>query len=70
MVCPVADGKWILFDDDKLSIKTEEDILALSGGGDWHMAYVLLYKAIRVPAAGTAAAADAAARAAAASGGK
>jgi ubiquitin carboxyl-terminal hydrolase 14 len=38
---------WVLFDDDELSIKTDEDVLGLSGGGDWHMAYLLLYKAIR-----------------------
>lgn len=40
-------GTWVLFDDDELSIKTDEDVLGLSGGGDWHMAYLLLYKAIR-----------------------
>ncbi|GAX83581.1 hypothetical protein CEUSTIGMA_g11006.t1 [Chlamydomonas eustigma] len=43
------DGRWILFDDDTLSFKKEEDILALSGGGDWHMAYMLVYKAILAP---------------------
>eukprot|EP01134_Creolimax_fragrantissima_P001274 CFRG1274T1 len=35
--------EWILFDDDKVSSVTEEQVLALSGGGDWHMAYILLY---------------------------
>ncbi|XP_024436349.1 ubiquitin carboxyl-terminal hydrolase 14 [Desmodus rotundus] len=35
--------EWIKFDDDKVSIVTPEDILRLSGGGDWHIAYVLLY---------------------------
>uniref|UniRef100_A0A7S0WQE3 Ubiquitin carboxyl-terminal hydrolase n=1 Tax=Chlamydomonas leiostraca TaxID=1034604 RepID=A0A7S0WQE3_9CHLO len=44
------DGKWVLFDDDELHIKSDEDILALSGGGDWHMAYLLLYRAVTVPA--------------------
>lgn len=34
--------------------RTAEDVLALSGGGDWHMAYLLLYKAVRVPAAADA----------------
>ena len=29
--------RWVLFDDDDLSFKKDEDILALSGGGDWHM---------------------------------
>ena len=52
-----SDGKWVLFDDDDLSLRTDEDVLALSGGGDWHMAYLLLYRAVRVPAPGSAAAA-------------
>ena len=29
--------------------RTSEEVLALSGGGDWHMAYLLLYRAVRVP---------------------
>uniref|UniRef100_A0A2K5KT18 Ubiquitin carboxyl-terminal hydrolase n=1 Tax=Cercocebus atys TaxID=9531 RepID=A0A2K5KT18_CERAT len=40
--------EWIKFDDDKVSIVTPEDILRLSGGGDWHIAYVLLYGPRRV----------------------
>lgn len=44
-----ADGSWVLFDDDELIMKKDEDVLALCGGGDWHMAYLLLYRAIRVP---------------------
>ncbi|ONM63090.1 ubiquitin-specific protease 7 [Zea mays] len=39
------DGKWIEFDDDNPNIRKDEDILKLSGGGDWHMAYICLYKA-------------------------
>ncbi|RZC43247.1 ubiquitin carboxyl-terminal hydrolase 14 [Asbolus verrucosus] len=35
--------KWIKCDDDNISPVTTEDILKLSGGGDWHCAYVLLY---------------------------
>ncbi|XP_044264460.1 ubiquitin carboxyl-terminal hydrolase 14 [Tribolium madens] len=35
--------KWIKCDDDNVSPVTTEDILKLSGGGDWHCAYVLLY---------------------------
>lgn len=31
------------FDDDVVSSVTSEEILRLSGGGDWHVAYVLLY---------------------------
>jgi ubiquitin carboxyl-terminal hydrolase 14 len=34
---------WIMFDDDKVIPVHEEDVLKLSGGGDWHTAYVLLY---------------------------
>lgn len=35
--------EWYKCDDDKVSVITSEDILRLSGGGDWHCAYVLLY---------------------------
>uniref|UniRef100_UPI00358E510C ubiquitin carboxyl-terminal hydrolase 14 isoform X1 n=2 Tax=Myxine glutinosa TaxID=7769 RepID=UPI00358E510C len=35
--------EWIKCDDDKISVVLSEDILRLSGGGDWHIAYVLLY---------------------------
>lgn len=35
--------EWLMFDDDNVSPVTSEDILRLSGGGDWHCAYVLLY---------------------------
>ncbi|KAK3580958.1 hypothetical protein CHS0354_006985 [Potamilus streckersoni] len=34
---------WLMFDDDQVSPVTAEDVLKLSGGGDWHCAYVLLY---------------------------
>lgn len=36
-------GTWIKFDDDIVTPVTPEDILKLSGGGDWHCAYNLLY---------------------------
>lgn len=36
-------GKWMKFDDDVVSPIETEDVLRLSGGGDWHCAYVLLY---------------------------
>jgi ubiquitin carboxyl-terminal hydrolase 14 len=52
-----GDGSWVLFDDDELHMKQQEDVLALCGGGDWHMAYLLLYRAVRVPADAAAAAA-------------
>ncbi|PWA84876.1 ubiquitin specific protease domain protein [Artemisia annua] len=38
-------GQWILFADENLTPQREEDITKLSGGGDWHMAYICLYKA-------------------------
>lgn len=34
---------WMKFDDDVVTPVTTEEILRLSGGGDWHCAYVLLY---------------------------
>ncbi|CAB3990686.1 Hypothetical predicted protein, partial [Paramuricea clavata] len=34
---------WVKCDDDKISHITGEEVLKLSGGGDWHCAYVLLY---------------------------
>lgn len=37
------EDEWVKFDDDKVSVVAPEDILKLSGGGDWHIAYVLLY---------------------------
>lgn len=42
---------WAKFDDDTVSQVTSEDILRLSGGGDWHCAYVLIYgpKPLDVP---------------------
>lgn len=39
------DGQWIEFDDEDLIPTGEEEIKQLSGGGDWHMAYLLLFKA-------------------------
>ncbi|KAJ1524544.1 hypothetical protein ONE63_011033 [Megalurothrips usitatus] len=37
------DNTWLMCDDDKVTPVSGEDILKLSGGGDWHCAYVLLY---------------------------
>ncbi|KAM3699552.1 hypothetical protein ACJW31_05G033400 [Castanea mollissima] len=42
-------GKWIEFDDDSPIAQREEDITKLSGGGDWHMAYICMYKARVLP---------------------
>lgn len=35
--------EWFKCDDDKVSLVSSDEILKLSGGGDWHTAYVLLY---------------------------
>ncbi|KAG6665157.1 ubiquitin carboxyl-terminal hydrolase 7-like isoform X2 [Carya illinoinensis] len=42
-------GKWIEYDDDNPIAQREEDITKLSGGGDWHMAYICMYKARVAP---------------------
>lgn len=34
---------WLKCDDDDVTALHEEDVLKLSGGGDWHCAYLLLY---------------------------
>lgn len=34
---------WLMCDDDNVYPVTTADVLKLSGGGDWHTAYVLLY---------------------------
>lgn len=39
----MSGDKWVKCDDDEVSPVTTDDILRLSGGGDWHCAYVLLY---------------------------
>ena len=36
-------GDWAKLDDDKVTLVKEDQILKLSGGGDWHIAYILLY---------------------------
>ncbi|KAF5274812.1 hypothetical protein FQR65_LT00395 [Abscondita terminalis] len=38
-----SNDNWFKCDDDTVSPVPTEDILKLSGGGDWHCAYVLLY---------------------------
>lgn len=59
--------KWMKFDDDVVTSIDTEDVLRLSGGGDWHCAYVLLYgpRVLELPVATdvTAAATPAAAAA-------
>jgi ubiquitin carboxyl-terminal hydrolase 14 len=38
--------RWIKFDDETVSIVNEEEIKKLSGkgGGDWHIAYLCMYR--------------------------
>jgi len=38
-------GEWVNFDDEDAIPAKSDDVLNLSGGGDWHMAYLCLYKA-------------------------
>lgn len=38
-----SEDVWFKFDDDVVTSVTSDEILRLSGGGDWHCAYVLLY---------------------------
>ena len=40
----MSSGEWAKLDDDKVSLVKEDQILKLSGGGDWHVAYILLYE--------------------------
>ncbi|KAI9265646.1 hypothetical protein EDC94DRAFT_603697 [Helicostylum pulchrum] len=40
-----AANEWHKFDDDKVSVLGDADIERLDGGGDWHTAYIVLYKA-------------------------
>jgi len=42
---------WLMCDDDEVSPVHEEDVLKLSGGGDWHTAYLLLYAPRKLPKA-------------------
>ena len=35
---------WLVFDDEDVSECKTEDIMKLSGGGDWHMAYLAFYR--------------------------
>jgi len=40
-----TDEVWFKFDDETVTTCTPDDIQKLSGGGDWHMAYMILYRA-------------------------
>jgi ubiquitin carboxyl-terminal hydrolase 14 len=41
-----SEDEWLEFDDDKVTSRSKQEIVALSGkgGGDWHIAYLLLYR--------------------------
>nr|CDJ80236.1 Ubiquitin and Peptidase C19 domain containing protein [Haemonchus contortus] len=39
----LGEDKWAMCDDEHVSPVTSDQVLRLSGGGDWHCAYVLLY---------------------------
>jgi len=41
-----ADDKWLKYDDDRVTVVNNEEIKKLSGkgGGDWHMAYICLFR--------------------------
>ena len=40
--------EWYRYDDDEVSKVKIDDILALRGGGDWHMAYYLVYRRLQI----------------------
>ena len=40
------DAQWLKFDDDAVSPVTEEQVMSLCGGGDWHTAYICFYRAV------------------------
>ena len=61
------EGRWVKFDDDKVSVVDEKTVMALSGGGDNDTAYILVYGAKKVPK-GFSTASLAAAKSAAAGG--
>lgn len=48
-----APDMWMQFDDETLVPRKDEDILPLCGGGDWHTAYLMLFKEQTVPAKST-----------------
>ena len=43
-----ADGSWTEFDDHQPNPKENDQILALKGGGDHHMGYLLVYRAQKI----------------------
>ncbi|GAM17761.1 hypothetical protein SAMD00019534_009360 [Acytostelium subglobosum LB1] len=47
------DNVWMKFDDSIVSTHNNEDIKKLFGGGEWHMAYILIYRSVTVDAPAT-----------------
>ena len=45
----LKDDKWVKYDDDIISWKTNSEIMELKGGGDHHIAYICFYKRLEVP---------------------
>lgn len=39
---------WLQYDDDIVAPVKIDEILALRGGGDWHTAYLCIYRKIEV----------------------
>jgi ubiquitin carboxyl-terminal hydrolase 14 len=37
---------WMCFDDDIVTTVKTDDIMGLRGGGDWHTAYLAIYRKI------------------------
>ncbi len=37
---------WVTYDDDVVTTCKTDDILKLSGGGDWHMTYLCMYRRV------------------------
>lgn len=44
--CRQKDDDWMKFDDDVVTNVKTEEILALSGGGDWHTTYLCFYERV------------------------
>ena len=39
---------WFRYDDDVVTKVKGDDILQLKGGGDWHTAYLCIYRKLEV----------------------
>ena len=40
----LQDEEWAKLDDDTVTSVTQQEVLDLNGGGDWHMAYINIYR--------------------------